>query len=189
MISIGFRDILLIPELSKYNEIQLLPPSMDKLVNKYLKQLAFDITQPIVYIPAKYRDMQNKVAVGFRAVGEINRSREYKGLLDTTQRIVAAGYTDASLAREMAELMGRSRSYTNEDERPRMTKKERELRKNEGYNLYDEDEEDIVQVEEDYEDTLEQIVMLETIRDTVRGPMFNNAGGLKVPSEYGGEKL
>lgn len=158
---------------------------MDKLVLSCLEQLGFDTKQAIVYLPSKHRSMQGKVAVDFIACGEINRDKKYRHLLDTTQRIVAVGYSDASLAREMEDMLGRTRNYQPDDMVVgKMSKKEREYRLENDIDLSDEDEYDVEYIEDDYDMVLAQIKQLEEIRDTLRGPMFNSAGGLKLPNEY-----
>lgn len=113
-VSISFVDLLIAEELAPYNSIQLLHPDMDGLVNKCLEQLGFDIRQPIEYVPSRHRAMSGKISVDFQAVGEMNRDKKYNHLRDAIQRTVCAGYTDASLAREMSLLMGEKNTYKND---------------------------------------------------------------------------
>jgi hypothetical protein len=168
--SLSFRDLKLIPELSKYNEIQLLDLSMDTVVNSFLEQLGFDIEYPLVYLPSKHRDMSNKIAVGFRVVGEVSTNRNFinSPLCSVTERLVAASYQDVSLTKELANLMGNNLNYES---------------------VFGKDSEEDTEfppelVEPDAAYVAEQIKTLERVRDEIRGPMFNSRGGLKTPKEY-----
>lgn len=170
----SFRDLKLIPELSGLSEIHMIHPSNDNLVNKYLAQLGFDLDYAVVYIPAKHRDMQGKIAVGFRAVGEVSCNRNFinSPLCTIDDRLIAAGYQDISLAKEMATLGSAGRSYSQ---------------------LIDGEcvEDDAVvedfleeETEEDEEFVASQIAQLEEIRDRLRGSMWSDSGALKTPDEY-----
>lgn len=154
--TISFRDLKLIPELSHYNEIELIHPNLDETVKKYLGQLGFDTDYEIQYVPSKHRDMQGKIAVGFQAVGEISINRNFinSPLCDVTDRMVAASYADPSLTREMAGMMGSSTNYQSllEDDA-----------------VEDSGEYDAADVEDDYEWVMTQIKQLEMVRDQVRG--------------------
>jgi hypothetical protein len=165
--SFSFRDLLLIPALSRYNEIELLHPVLDPLVNSYLGQLGFNMGCAIQYIPSKHRDMQDNVAVGFRACGEISTDRDFinSPLCSITERMIAAYQVDPGLAKELANLMGNSISFKDTE--------------------YDGDteEEDFPEelVEADYEDVANQIRELEKIRDQIRGYPYDEYGSLKLP--------
>lgn len=169
----SMRDLRLIPALSKFNEIELLQISNDALVNSYLRQLGFNISRAILYTPAKHRDLQGNVGVGFRAVGEISRDRSFltSSLCTTTERLVAASYYDMSLTKELAKLLGNSV----------------DLRSGVG------DEEDssfpAELIEPDYEEVAFEILALEKIRDSIRGTPHNDAGALKTPGEYAAQLL
>jgi hypothetical protein len=167
----SFRDLLLIPELKGYNEIELLDPKLDPLVNKYLGQLGFDLDYPIAYEPANHRDMQGKTGVGFRAVGEISINRAWinSPLCDATERMIAAAHTDIGLARELAALMGNS-----------ITFKDAELD-----GTPDEKEFPESQTEPDYEEKRAEIKQLEAIRDAIRGNAYNEDGSMKLPVREG----
>lgn len=168
----SFRDLRMIDELAQYNEIELLHPSMDNLVNGFLEQLGFDLSEGVLYVPNKHRDLQNKVAVGFRVVGRISLSREYltSPLASAVDRLIAAQYTDPSLARELATMMGAGASFMAESSRD---------------GLYDEDEEYPSDwIEDDMENIDSEIKALEAIRDSIRGPYLNAYGNIKTPAEY-----
>lgn len=169
----SFRDLRLIKELSAYNEIELLHPSMDDRVNFYLERLGFDTDYAILYVPNKHRDMQGKVGVGFRAVGEISINRGFVNspLCSTIERLIAASYQDPSLAREMAKMLNTSVNFN------MMSGVEEEL--------IDENEEFPPElIEPDYEEVSGQLKFLENLRDQIRGPCYNEYGSLKTPAEY-----
>jgi len=165
----SFRDLRLIPELSKYRELDLLHPRLDPLVNKYLGQLGFDMDYAILYVPAKHRDMQGNVGVGFRAVGEISINRSFinSSMCSLIERLIAASYTDPSLTRELCQLMGNSISFKN----------------TEGESMDESDFPDEL-IEPDYDEVTREILMLENLRDSIRGPMHDEAGSLKLPGAY-----
>lgn len=129
MRSISCRDILVAEELSHIkNEIELLNPDNDELVKSVLTQVGFDVRHGIQYIPSLHRDMQNKVAVGFMAIGEYNTDPKYKQFMDTFDRVVIAGMQDASLGREMANMMGQQFQFNNDPEADAKEYSEAELK-------------------------------------------------------------
>lgn len=168
----SFRDLRLIDELSDYNEIELLHPSMDDRVNFYLAQLGFDTDYGILYVPNKHRDMQGNVGVGFRAVGEITINRNFinSPLCSTVERLIAASYKDPSLAAEMAKMMGNSISY------------DMIAGIDDGGEPIEEFPPELI--EPDYEEMSAQIKFLENLRDEIRGPYLNEYGSIKTPEEY-----
>lgn len=169
---VSFRDLRLIDELAQYNEIELLHPSMDDTMNKYLEQLGFNTSAGVLYVPNKHRDMQGNVAVGFMAVGQISNNREFLAspLCTLIERLIAAAQKDPSLAREMASMMGSAVNF--------MAMEGVE-------SLFDEEEEFPSEwVEPDYEDVSAQLKMLENLRDEIRGPCYNEYGNVKTPEEY-----
>lgn len=163
----SFRDLKLIPELAPFNEIELLHPKMDALVNKYLSQLGFNLNQSVLYVPALHRDMQGNVGIGFRAVGSITTSRDFLNsrLCSPIERLIAASTYDMSLTKELSKLMGSSVSLFSraDGEDPEFPE---EL------------------VEPDHEDVQKQVAFLETLRDEIRGSPYNEYGALKTPDEY-----
>lgn len=167
--SVSFRDLRLTPTLEQFNEIDMLNIYKDDVMKGVLAACAFDVNQPVLYVPSQHRDMQGKVAVGFVAVGEISLKAEFRmnGMLNMTERLVAAGRRDVSLAKEMAELSGLSRNYTPTE--------------------CDDDETDGLaddQLEPDWLFVENQIKVLTELRDFIRGPCFTAAGGLKTYSDY-----
>jgi hypothetical protein len=163
----SFRDLQLIPEISEYTELELLAPIRDGMVNKYLALLGFNIQAPILYVPAKHRDMQNKVGIGFRAVGEITQDREFLNskLCSPIERLIAASYYDMSLTRELARMMGVGAEFRRDIDGE------------------DEDYPDS-EIEPDMLQVQAEILMLKNIRDSIRGTPYNEAGALKTPGEY-----
>lgn len=169
---ISFRDLRICPGLQHFNEIELLHPSKDALVNWHLEKLGFNTNRGVVYVPNKHRDMQGNVAVGFRAVGEIDSSSPYmsSSLCSLIERILAAAQHDISLAKEMSMMLGNSINFAAQgNEEP-----------------FEEDEDEFPEElqEPDFEDVGAQIKSLEAIRDTIRGPYLNDYGNIKTPQEY-----
>lgn len=166
--SMSFRDLRLIPTLKRYNEVELLHPSLDSVVNNCLSQIGFDMRYPIEYIPSKHRDLRGNVAVGFRAVGEVSNDRAFinSSLCSLTERLIAAAQTDASLAREMCFLMGNNINISGEDP--------------------GEESDDFPpeSVESDCDVVTLQIKSLEQIRDVIRGSQYGEDGSLKLPGLY-----
>ncbi len=165
---ISFRDLQRVESLAGFTETELLKIENDAKVNAVLAALGFDMNQPILYEPSKHRDMAGSVAVGFRAVGEINGYSEY---MDTRmppliERLIWASKTDMSLAFELSRMMGHT------------------------VNLMDDALEDDVceieaeYVEQDYEMVQEQIEALIDLRNHIRGSAYNEYGNLKTPGEY-----
>lgn len=170
--TVSFRDLMVCTKLAHVkNEIELLDVKNDDIMAEILAQIGFDVDYPISYIPTKHRDMQNQVAVGFMAVGDISINRKFINsyLCSTTERMVAASYSDPSLTRELGTLMGNHVNYRS---------------------LLDDDCD--YELEELPEDMLEpdrfivagQLKMLAEIRDTIRGSQYNEAGDLKTYQEY-----
>lgn len=164
----SFRDLLRIPALSGLNEIQLLHPAMDSTVNAYLRELGFDLNHAILYVPAKHRDLSGKVAVGFRAVGEISDNRAFitSPLCTITERLLAAANKDPSLCRELCQLMGNSINLGDGEASSEEVDFPDEL------------------IEGDYNAVAGEIRNLENLRDQIRGTPYDEAGALKLPGTY-----
>lgn len=165
---LSFRDLRLIPELSEFTEVEMLSISRDGLMLEALELLGFDTRAPILYVPSKHRDLQGVVAVGFRAIGEINNDAAYRNsrCCPLIERLLWAAKKDPSLARELAKMIGHSVNLDSdaiEEEFP------------------DFPEEDI---EPDFEMVVNQLAALTFLRDTLRGSPYNDQGNLKTPSEY-----
>lgn len=170
--TISFSDLMLASSLSHIkNEIEMLHIDNDEAVSKVLEQIGFDIEYPVSYIPLKHRSMQNKVAVGFMAVGEISLNKSYinSKLCTLTERMIAACYTDPSLTKELSNLMGMRANF-------------RLLLEN----GKDGSSEDLPEhmLEPDRESVSQQIKALENVRDMIRGSLYNDRGEAKCYWEY-----
>lgn len=161
---ISFRDLKLIPELSHYNEIELLHRNLDETVQKYLAQIGFDTDYEVQYVPSKHRDMQGKVAVGFQAVGEISINRNFinSPLCSISERIAATGYQDPSLTRELSSMMASKNDYRGLSEVDGCVE-DAEFGDSLVSTKTPKDE-----IEEDYEWVMQQIKQLEMVRDQIR---------------------
>lgn len=169
---ISFRDLMVCSQLAHIkNEVELLHISNDDLVESILSQVGFDTSYPVLYVPSKHRDMQNKVAVGFMAVGEISINRAFinSNMCSITERMIAASYTDPSLTRELARLAGNHVNY-------------KSLLEDEAEGSGEEFTDDML--EPDHDIIAAQIKLLADLRDSIRGPMHNDSGDLKTFEEY-----
>lgn len=165
---LSFRDLQRIPALAKYTESELLGIEMDEKINKCLAALGFDVRQPILYVPTIHRDMAGKVAMGFRAVGEIDPyNREYLNsrVADPVEWLIASSKTDMSLARELSQMMGAGICWSDD-------------------NGTENDDFPDELIEESFGADASAILILERMRDQVRGTPYNEAGALKTPEEY-----
>lgn len=165
----SFRDLQRLDEFKGMSEITMLGVDNDETIGKYLAALGFDLTKPVLYVPAKHRDLSGKVAVGFRAVGDIdpyNRSYIRSSMCDTVERLIAASKYDMSLTKELCKLMG-STVEINDD-------------------MATEDDDGFPEelIEEDFKANAAEISNLEAIRDIIRGSPYNEAGALKTFAEY-----
>lgn len=163
----SFRDLRRIPELSQLTEAEMLKPEHDALVNQALAQLGFNINAPILYVPSQHRDFAGKVAVGFRAVGEISSDPAYLNsrICPLIERLIWAAQKDPSLAKELSKMMGHSVNLDDDAAE-------------EAADFPDTD------VDPNYEIIQEQITTLTLLRDVLRGSPYNDQGNLKTPAEY-----
>jgi hypothetical protein len=168
---LGFRDLQLITELANLTELEMLHPSNDKLMESYLGKLGFDTDYAIQYVPNNYRDMRDKVGVGFRAIGElqINRAFINSYLCSTMERVAATSYHDRSLTVELANLMGGALDFKSFSE-----------------GGVEEDEGQFFQelLDPDWKMIANQIKVLTDLRDKIRGPSTNASGNPKTFEEY-----
>lgn len=116
-ISVSFRDVLTIPEFNKYNEIQLLPVEMDSKVKPYLWQFGMDTKQSFSISAVKHRDLNDKVAIGYRYNGRLRLDKEWttSKYCDVMQRISATAYYDPSLTVELCNLIGSTTDFNKLD--------------------------------------------------------------------------
>jgi hypothetical protein len=177
---LSFRDLMVCEELSHIkNEIELLHPSNDALVNSLLVQIGFDTKKNILYEASKHRDLKGHVAIGFCACGEYSTDPQYRKFLDVTERTVVAGMTDPSLGREMAAMQGRKNVYRNDEDKwddgsrakaddPRYFSEAQLLEF--GYTMGDPEDEldDGYYIEASWEEDLRAIKQLESVHDAIR---------------------
>lgn len=168
---ISFKDLQLCTKFAGMNEIEMLALSNDDDMAWVLDQIGFDIEYPVSYIPRVHRSMQNTVALGFQAVGEINMNSSYidSPMCTLTERMIASAYIDPSLTRELSKLMG-------------MRVNLRALLENGTDSSNESLPEDMLEPDREY--VGEQIKALEDLRDTIRGNPYNNRGEPKTFSEY-----
>lgn len=166
--NLSFRDIQRTPKAKHLTETELLKIENDPIVNEVLAAMGFDIKQPILYIASKHRDLAGKVAVGFRAVGEIDGFSDYmkSRQVPLIERLIYAAQKDPSLARELSKMIGHSVDLSDDA-----------IDDDEGL-FPDED------IDPEYQTILAQIEALHELRDHTRGWPFNEQGNLKTPLEY-----
>lgn len=166
----GLADLkLLFPDtLGKYSEAELINLSMDSVMLPCLEQVGFDTRKPIVYVPNKYRTLDKKVIVGFRACGTITTNRAFLNskMASAVDRILAASTYDMSLAKEMCAMIGSNIQLRDDDA------------------LEEPDEFPKNQQEPDFHEVLSEMSRLINLRDKLRGPLHNKYGELKTMEEY-----
>ncbi len=168
------RDLRLIDELAHLSEIEMLEIKNDKLINKYLAILGFDIQYGMYYGAAVHRDLRGNVSLGFRIVGEVEINKSFiDGPFATVrEKLIAYSYSDRSWAKELAELTGKSPDFKEVAE--------------EGLMAFPEISQEFPpdQCNEGWESVAREIEQLERIRDEIRGCMWAANGSLKTPEEY-----
>lgn len=170
MKALGFRDILTIPALAGLREIDLLSPHMDKAVFPYLYEMGIDTEYGVEIVVANYRDMNNKVGIGYRYVGDIRCGRDFikSPWCDIIDRVTASAYQDPSLTKELCSLMSKPVSRI----------------EGESWSEDDTDDFPASQCEPDYLDSAKLIWQLENILFSVRGSQRNECGSIKLSKEY-----
>jgi hypothetical protein len=160
--SISFRDLQLATILKGLNELQMIHPDNDEKMRWVMSQCGIDVEYDIEYIPCLHRDMQNKVAVGFLAVGELNINRHVLNsvVCDVTDRLVAAGMQDPSLAKELAGMLSSRADYRHLNEDTDAV----DIEEDSGRGRNNDDD-----VEDTYDYVSAQIRQLEKLRDEIRG--------------------
>ncbi len=117
MKSISVTDLKLIPELAHLRMIDFIDPKYDDLIAPYLKIIGFDLDYPIEYAASQHRNLQGKVVIAYRIMGEveINDSFLSSGFATMEDRMIANGYRDISLSNQMANQMTVGRDYGNDE--------------------------------------------------------------------------
>lgn len=175
-LSISFTDLELITALQHMSETAMLSIENDEAISNQLYTIGFDTSKPVCYLPGQHRNLQGKIVIGFRAVGEVRRDREFKNsfMASMVDRLTIVAYEDVSLMKQLAELTVKSRNFLayGGDEHY-------EAQKNDT-TWFPSD-----QLEPDWKEVSEQIRELEMLRDRIRGPMNSEeSGGLKSMKEY-----
>jgi len=164
--SVGMRDILKIPAFASMNERDLLDPKYDKHVWPYLYELGVDTEYGVEIDVNDYRDLNDKIGIGYRYVGEIRCDAAFRKspFCTATDRLVITSYHDRSLTQELAGIMSQ------------------------GTMTFDADGDDEAFLEEHIEtsfgENTQQISVLKQMLYNVRGSQRNASGALKMPHEY-----
>lgn len=172
MVSISLSDLQLLDEFKTLPESEMILIKNDEAINKVLYTIGFDVPRfGVIYIPSKHRNLQNKVVIGYRVVGDVRRDDAFKNgpMASLTDRLTISAYKDVSLMKEMALLSGLSRNTMAglEDDLP-------------------DDQETLPesQLEPGWKELEQRIQRMVDLRDKLRGPYLNDAGNLKTQSEY-----
>lgn len=119
MKSISVTDLMggIVPELAHLRMIDFINPTNDKLIAPFLKVLGFDLDFPIEYIPSQHRNMQGKVVVAYRIIGEVECNEAFlsSAFATSEDRMIVRGYSDLGLANDMAKQMTSGRDYGGEE--------------------------------------------------------------------------
>ena len=169
--TISFRDLQVCSFFQNMNEIQMMSLENDGAMEVALQQVGFDTDYPVSYEPSNHRCMRGKVALGFRAVGEINMNSSFieSPLCTLTERMIAAAYIDPSLTKELSSLMGMRVNF-------------RSLLENGSDSSSEDLPDDMLEPDRDF--VGKQIKDLVILRDEIRGPILNERGEAKTFAEY-----
>lgn len=165
MKSFSVTDLQLISDLSHLRMLDFINPENDKLIAPFLEILGFDTEYPVEFVPAMHRNLQGKVVIAYLVVGDINCNAAFrKSVWCTTEdRIIAAGYTDLSLAADMAAASTACRDYGADPTEALTTD----------------------QLNPDEKDIVKQIQLLADILLDVRGSPYKQNGSRKLLGEHG----
>lgn len=175
MISISLSDLQLITELSRMTELEMINPINDELMMKHLHFIGMDVPDyAFCYLPNVHRNLQDKVVLGFRVIGETRCDHAFRNgpIASLTDKLVISSYFDSSLTEALGELTAKARDY----ESFNLDLMEEQVDK---YAAWPDD-----QTEPDWKEVEAQIILLEELRDELRGPMYTASGALKMPHEY-----
>jgi hypothetical protein len=117
MKTISVTDLKLIPELSHLRDIDFIDPANTELIKPFLKVLGFDLDYPVEFIPSQHRNLQNKVVISYQIVGEVECNAAFLTSQWATaeDRMIAAGYRDLGLAKDLASSSTIGRNYGGSD--------------------------------------------------------------------------
>jgi hypothetical protein len=166
--TISVTDLKLIDGLSHLNYMEMVHPSNDQLVGKYLDMIGIDITKPLEYRAYQHRNLQGKVVVNFLIAGDLKLDRKSLTSQFSTyeDRLIASSIYDRSLFEQLHELGNTSPTY--------------------GGTAPDEDvpTRESEECKEDELKIAKEIAMLEDILYHIRGSQVNPDGSFKTMDEY-----
>jgi hypothetical protein len=166
--TISVTDLKLIDGLSHLNYMEMVHPSNDQLVGKYLDMIGIDITKPLEYRAYQHRNLQGQVVVNFLIAGDLKLDRKSLTSQFSTyeDRLIASSIYDRSLFEQLHELGNTSPTY--------------------GGNALD-DNIPVKEAEEYKEEELKianEIAQLEEILYHIRGSQVNPDGSFKSMEDY-----
>lgn len=166
---ISANDLSLIPSLSHFNQFDILNPANDCVVNPVLYEMGFAIDLGLCYTVAHHRRLTGEVCTGFLILGEVRTDREFRlsPWCSVEDRMICAGKTDISLARELAGMSGVSQSQYGGSFAP----------EDEEMNELHQDLDDIERIEAEME-------ALGIVLEAVRGNQHRKDGSRKRPIDY-----
>lgn len=164
--NISTTDLMLIPELSHLRMLDFIDPKNTELISPFLKVIGFDLEYPIQFIPCQHRNMQGKVVIAYLIVGEVEINSSFQDSVWCTpeDKLIAAGYRDLGLAKDMATSLTSARDYGSD----------------EGGDGFPPD-----QSNPNEADILMQIKVLEDLLLMVRGNPFKQDGSRATLDEHG----
>ena len=162
MLNISFRDILTIPAMSHLREMDLLSPENDALALPFLYDMGIDTRFPFSITCNLHRDLNNKVAVGYRYTGYMRRDKAFANspFCDMISRVAIAMDRDVSLGLHMAGMLNQTLDFDKMVSEANIDGNEREA----------EEMED----DEGFSENSKLIRTLEELRDSIRGNNNNN---------------
>lgn len=164
--SFSVTDLQLIPELSHLRMLDFINPENDALIAPFLKIIGFDLDYPIQFIASQHRNLQGKVVIAYRIIGEVEINSSFQDSVWCTpeDRLIAAGYRDQGLAADLARSLTSARDYGTDGT-------------GEGFppDQCNPDENDIVM----------QVKVLEDLLLQVRGSPFKQDGSRSTLAEHG----
>jgi hypothetical protein len=164
--NISVTDLQLIPELSHLRMIDFINPDNDALIAPFLKTIGFDLDYPIMFEASQHRNMQGKVVIAYRILGEVEINSSFQDSVWCTpeDRLIAVGYRDLGFAKEIAKSLVSAREYETSGT-------------GEGFPPD--------QCNPDEEEIKMQVKVLEDLLLAIRGTPFKQNGSRATLAEYG----
>ncbi len=106
MKSISYKDLQRVSFLSHLSQFDMMSPTNDHLVAPALWEYGIDIERGLLYSVSYHRCLDRQARVGLVITGDIRSDKEFRQSPFCTleDRMILAGLTDQSLARELASL-------------------------------------------------------------------------------------